>query len=169
MPIWLDNVHTHKPESWSADFLLPEAKEVLAAIGAFVLCFQKPVTQEDYAAIKGMMREVAKVVKEGFGGFEGAFDGVCLAVALKQDVVPHLEISEEEWEELGMELGFEVVDGEGKGKNEFGGWLSDISYFPVLFVSLNPSLSSLILSLHGCFLENFTSYMIGTLGYTSSH
>ena len=45
---------------------------------------------------------------------------VCLAVAMPQSITPYLEKSHEEWEELAMDYGFEYVDSEKKGKNEFG-------------------------------------------------
>lgn len=51
----------------------------------------------------------------GYGG-----DAVCLAVAMPQTITGGVEMENEEWEEVCMEYGFEFVDAEGKGKNEFG-------------------------------------------------
>lgn len=51
----------------------------------------------------------------GIGG-----DMVCLAVAMPQSITPYLEKAGEEWEEACMEYGFEYIDFESKGKNEFG-------------------------------------------------
>lgn len=68
--------------------------------------------------IKGLVKEVGKVVKEGCGW---NWEGVVLAVGLKQDVVPNLAVDAEEWEDFCREEGFEWVDGEGIGKNEFNG------------------------------------------------
>lgn len=51
-------------------------------------------------------------------GFAG--DNVCLAVAMPQSTVPYVQKSSDEWEELCMEYGFEYVDFEATGKNEFG-------------------------------------------------
>ena len=45
---------------------------------------------------------------------------MCLAVAMPQSTTPYLEKPTEEWEELCIEHGFEYVDSEAKGKNEFG-------------------------------------------------
>ncbi len=56
------------------------------------------------------------MVKEGCGL---SWDGVCLAVAMPQSTTPYLEKSDEEWEELCQEYGFEYVDFERKGRNEF--------------------------------------------------
>lgn len=67
------------------------------------------------------MEAVQEVVREGCGF---AWDGVCLAVGMPQSVVPCLERGFEEWEDLCREFGFEFVDFEGVGRNEFGGELS---------------------------------------------
>ena len=40
---------------------------------------------------------------------------------MPQSTTPYLEKSFEEWEELCMEFGFEYVDAEAKGRNDFGG------------------------------------------------
>ena len=51
-------------------------------------------------------------------GYAG--DMVCLAVAMPQSTTPYLDLEKEEWEETCLEFGFEYVDIEAKGKNEFG-------------------------------------------------
>ncbi|RAL59798.1 hypothetical protein DID88_000427 [Monilinia fructigena] len=79
----------HEPEIWSKEFLAPEAREVLTVLGAFI---------------------------EGCGY---TWDGVCLAVAMPQSTTPYLEKSFDEWEELCQEHGFEFVDFESKGRNEY--------------------------------------------------
>lgn len=60
------------------------------------------------------------MIKDGCGDY---WDGVVLAVGMKQDVVPNLEISDMEWEDVcgrfGPRGGFEWVDFEGVGRNEF--------------------------------------------------
>ena len=45
---------------------------------------------------------------------------VCLAVAMPQSITPYLEKTSEEWDDICMEYGFEFIDFEVKGKNEFG-------------------------------------------------
>ncbi len=40
---------------------------------------------------------------------------------MPQSVTPHLQIEGEEWEDTCMELGFEFVDTEEMGRNQFGG------------------------------------------------
>lgn len=118
LPIWLDEISLTSPSSWSTDFLGPEAAEVLAAIGAFIVIFRKPVTDADFTAIKNLLEEVGKVVKDGCGW---SWEGVCLAVGLRQDVLPNLKIDEDDFVDFCREHGFEYVDGEGEGKNEFNG------------------------------------------------
>lgn len=115
IPIWLDEVD--QPAVWSREFLAPEAREVLSVLGAFVICFRKPVSQNELAEIEALIEHTSKVCKEGCGL---AWDGVCIAVAMPQSNTPHLQKSNEEWEELCMQFGFEYVDFETKGRNEFG-------------------------------------------------
>ncbi|KAI9744788.1 MAG: hypothetical protein M1818_001713 [Claussenomyces sp. TS43310] len=130
IPIWLDEIADDDDEgaaagaaarSWSQEFLAPEAREVLRAIGAFVVAFRKPVTPRQLDGIRALLREVQRVVRQrqgrACGG--GGWDGVCLAVGLRQDVVPNLELDLEAWEELCREVGFEWIDVEAKGRNEF--------------------------------------------------
>lgn len=73
--------------------------------------------EKDANTIKETMCAIAKVIERacGFGG-----DMVCLAVAMPQSTTPYLEKGDDEWEEMCVEHGFEYVDYEAKGKNEFG-------------------------------------------------
>lgn len=75
------------------------------------------MTETDVSVIKETLQAIADVIEKacGYGG-----DQVCLAVAMPQSTTPYLEKSAEEWDELCMEYGFEFVDSEAKGKNEFG-------------------------------------------------
>jgi hypothetical protein len=50
-----------------------------------------------------------------------SWDGVCLAVAMPQTSTPYLQLEDEIWDDMCMECGFEYVDFEGKGENEFRG------------------------------------------------
>lgn len=70
------------------------------------------------------MKHVGEVVKEGCGM---VWDGVCVAVGMPRgevggDVVVR-GMKGEEWEELCQEWGFEWVDWEDKGRNEYSGML----------------------------------------------
>jgi hypothetical protein len=116
VPIWLDEITS--PSVWSSEFLAPEAKEVLTALGAFVICFRKPINEAELKDVRDLLERVCEVVKEGCGMM---WDGVCLAVAMPQSVTPYLEKSFDEWDELCQEFGFEFVDFENKGRNEYSG------------------------------------------------
>lgn len=116
IPIWLDEISD--ASVWSADFLAPEAREVLIVLGAFIVCFRKPINEEGLKEVKDLMEGVAEVVKEGCGLM---WDGACLAVGMPQSTTPYLEKTFDEWEELCQEYGFEFVDFESKGRNEYSG------------------------------------------------
>lgn len=87
-------------------------------LGALIVCFRKPVNEAALKDVKGLLENVAEVVKEGCGY---AWDGVCLAIAMPQSTTPYLDKSFEEWEEICQESGFEFVDFESKGRNEYSG------------------------------------------------
>jgi hypothetical protein len=112
---------------WATEFLAPEAREVLTVLGAFIVCFKKPITQADLLGTKALLENVAEVVKDGCGL---TWDGVCLAVAMPQGTTPKLEMSGDEWEDLCQEFGFEFVDFEGKGRNQYSGMLFPRSRIP---------------------------------------
>ncbi|CZT40774.1 uncharacterized protein RSE6_00425 [Rhynchosporium secalis] len=114
IPIWLDEISD--ASVWSADFLAPEAKEVLTVLGAFIVCFRKPIDEKALKEVRHLLENVAEVVKEGCGLM---WDGVCLAVGMPQSTTPYLEKSFDEWEELCQEYGFEFVDFESKGRNQY--------------------------------------------------
>jgi hypothetical protein len=116
IPIWLDEIT--EPQTWSAEFLAPQAREVLTVLGAFVVCFQRPIDENALKEVRALLENVAEVVKEGCGY---SWDGVCLAVAMPQSTTPYLEKSFDEWEEFCQEFGFEYVDFEDKGRNEYAG------------------------------------------------
>ncbi|KAF2106241.1 hypothetical protein BDV96DRAFT_508260 [Lophiotrema nucula] len=116
LPIWLDELPSPLSD-WAAEFSKPEAREVIQVIGAYIFCFRKPVKQDHVEVIKDGMKAIADIIEKhmGYGG-----DAVCLAVGMPQSTTPFLDMPVEEWEEACMEYGFEYVDFEAKGKNEFG-------------------------------------------------
>ena len=89
----------------------------MTALGAWIYCFRKPVTTQDVDTVKEALKAIADVIEKACGY---AGDTVCLAVAMPQSTTPYLELEKEEWEETCLEHGFEYVDSEAKGKNEFG-------------------------------------------------
>ena len=95
-------------------------------LGAFIVCFRKPIGKTALKDVKELLENVAEVVKEGCGY---SWDGVCLAVAMPQSTTPYQEKSFDEWEEICRESGFEFVDFESKGRNEYSGECSIYSLF----------------------------------------
>lgn len=115
LPIWIDEIAD--VSEWRAEFTKPEAREVVSVLGAWVFCFKKPVTDAEFDVVRASLQAIADVIERacGFGG-----DHVCLAVAMPQSTTPYLDKSAEEWDEVCMEYGFEFVDSEARGRNEFG-------------------------------------------------
>ncbi|KAL5120018.1 hypothetical protein ACEQ8H_002116 [Pleosporales sp. CAS-2024a] len=115
LPIWIDEIAD--VDEWRTAFTAPEAREVIAALGAWIYCFRKPVTEADQSTITETMQAIADAIDRacGFGG-----DQVCLAVAMPQTTTPYLDVSDQEWEEICADTGFEYVDFEQTGRNEFG-------------------------------------------------
>lgn len=103
--------------AWKSDFLTPDAAEVIRAVGAWVVCFQKPVSSKDTHMVQQALKAVSEVIEEACGSM---WDGTCLAVAMKQSVTPHLDLASEEWDNICADHGFEFIDAEGTGKNEYG-------------------------------------------------
>jgi hypothetical protein len=115
LPIWLDEI-TDVLE-WRTEFTKPEAREVVTVIGGWIYCFKKPVEAKDLDVIRDTMQAISEVIERACGY---AGETVCLAVALPQSTTPYLDKSSDEWDELCMEHGFEYIDSEATGKNEFG-------------------------------------------------
>ncbi|KAF2825846.1 hypothetical protein CC86DRAFT_382835 [Ophiobolus disseminans] len=115
LPIWVDEI-TDIAE-WRTAFTASEAREVIVVLGAWIYCFRKPVTTADLSVIKDTMQAIADAIERACG-FSG--DQVCLAVAMPQSTTPYLDMPSEEWEGLCTDSGFEYVDFEKTGKNEFG-------------------------------------------------
>jgi hypothetical protein len=132
LSIWVDEIVDI--EAWQTEFVKPEAKEVVSALGAWIFCFKKPLDEKELVRrrsspwntgiidtakdiTKQSIRAIAQVIKKACGY---SWDGTCLAIGMSQGITPHLQLEDEEWEEFCRELGFEYVDATTKGKNEFG-------------------------------------------------
>lgn len=116
IPIWIDDISN--TQDWRTEFMKPEAGEVVNVVGAWIYCFRKPIREEDTEGIKASIQAIQEVVEKACGY---GWDGISMAVAMPQSITPHLEKSAEDWEDLCRDFGFEYVDAEAKGKNEFGG------------------------------------------------
>ena len=64
------------------------------------------------------MRAISEVRDQGA---EYGWDGACIAVAMPKIVTPYLDLSFEEWEDLCRDFGFEFIDADATGRNEYGG------------------------------------------------
>ncbi|KAL7270940.1 hypothetical protein RUND412_006331 [Rhizina undulata] len=116
IPIWIDEITPEKEDEWALGYLTRDAKEVLKVLGGFIVAFRKP---QDAAALEGVKRAL-KAGHEVVKACGYAWDGVCLAVGMSQSLQPRLEMAADEWEEVCREFGFEYVDFEFKGRNEYG-------------------------------------------------
>jgi len=103
--------------AWGEEFKKEEAREVVTAVGAWIFCFRKPVRQSELDAIKDTVRAIANAIQKACGY---SWDGTCLAIAMPQSLTPHLPLTHEEWEDMCREHGFEYIDSEAKGRNEYG-------------------------------------------------
>lgn len=129
IPIWLDEIAS--PDVWKSDFLSEEAREVVKAVGAWVVVFRRGVasdTEGPEVAVDNddepfaLLAAVKDVIDQAHGG-DGIWDGVCLAVGLPSSIVgvkeggmtPE-ERSLETWEDLCLEYGFEYIAGDDRTK-----------------------------------------------------
>ncbi|KAK6503066.1 hypothetical protein TWF481_008102 [Arthrobotrys musiformis] len=114
IPIWIDEILS--ATEWSTAYSSSEAKEVRQVLGAIIYCFKHPGS-EDISELKDDLAGLQKVVKAC--GYH--WDGVCLAVTMpNRSVKSEGGKTVEEWEDLMMEFGFEFVDFEAKGRNDYG-------------------------------------------------
>jgi len=133
IPLWHDTLPCTVPSlsQWRTEWLAPEAREVVASIGAWVIGTPKPASTSDLDTLREILNTIQEVIEhhakvEGYGMGNEA---LLLLVGLPQPLTPRLEMGAEEWEDWGRECGgWEWVDGEVEGdkgeRNEFGGELS---------------------------------------------
>ncbi|KAF1346227.1 hypothetical protein BDV97DRAFT_379061 [Delphinella strobiligena] len=116
VPIWIDEVTDL--EQWRTEFMKPEAKEVIEAVGAWIYCFSRPATNDATTEIVGdtasiAMNTIEEIVEQACGY---SFEGTRLALDMSLSAPSDPEALEEQC----MEHSFEYVHLESKGKNEFG-------------------------------------------------
>lgn len=115
VPVWLDEVTD--VSAWKTEFRKDEAKEVIQAVGAFIFTFRRPLAQSDIDDVEAALKALSDVIEHS-GGY--GWEGMKLAVAMTQTKTPWLEKTHEEWDELCGAHGFEYVDFEAKGRNDYG-------------------------------------------------
>lgn len=107
-------------KAWETEFLKPEAREVVEAIGAWIYCFRRPWHGKIGEEVEDTLRAIQSVAEKhaGYGA-----DTVMLAVSIpdaragdnreKEDEV-------EEWSDVCMQYGFEYISYGARGRNEYG-------------------------------------------------
>ncbi|KAL1304220.1 hypothetical protein AAFC00_000640 [Neodothiora populina] len=112
LPIWIDEVSDL--EQWKNEFMKPEAKEVIEAVGAWIFCFSRPSGHDDKLGVSAQssMEAIGDVIENACGY---AWDGTRLAIDASR-TAGHKESLEEEC----MEHSFEYIHADATGKNEFG-------------------------------------------------
>ncbi|KAI6801726.1 hypothetical protein KC360_g3890 [Hortaea werneckii] len=120
VPIWVDEISN--VTEWKEEFLKPEAKEVVEAVGAWVYCFPKSANTQAHEDVEGVMKAIQEVVErhtEDLG-----LESLLLAVAVPEPgEASHpaaAEPSHDDWEDLCLPYGFEYIDYAAIGKNEYG-------------------------------------------------
>ena len=117
VPIWIDEIPD--VEAWKSEFLKPEAKEVVEAVGAWVYCFRRPKNGSIDGAIEQTMKAIQEVSQQhaGYGADVGT-----LAVALPagKALADSADTKHEDWEDICLQYGFEYIDYAAHGTNDFG-------------------------------------------------
>ncbi|CAD0114634.1 unnamed protein product [Aureobasidium uvarum] len=117
IPVWIDEITD--VEAWKADFLEPQAQEVVDALGAWIYCFDSGKQESAEEAtiseqVEKTMKAVSEVVEKACGIM---WDGTRLAI----DLTPSKkDKSTAVAEEICLDLGFEYIHMDATGKNEYG-------------------------------------------------
>jgi hypothetical protein len=117
VPIWIDEIAD--VEAWKSEFMKPEAKEVVEAVGAWVYCFRTPRDCAQKQAIEETMKAIFEVSEEHM---EYTANSLMLAVAMPRSAasVGQPGVEQDEWEDMCLKYGFEYIDSSARGVNDFG-------------------------------------------------
>lgn len=116
VPIWIDEIP--EIDAWKTEFLKPEAKEVVEAIGAWVYCFKNTSHDALVSELERTLEAIQEISEVHVG--DGA-DTVMLAVAMPSKTVGSTDrVKQEELEDVCIQYGFEYIDYSAKWTNEFG-------------------------------------------------
>lgn len=119
MPIWVDEI-SYIPE-WTTEFLKPEAKEVVEAIGAWVYCFRISAGDSPEKEVEETMKAIQQISEEHAGyGAESVMLAVAMPSGQASNGISAAQATKEDWEDACLEHGFEYIDYKTKGKNEVG-------------------------------------------------
>ncbi|KAI5250670.1 hypothetical protein E4T42_04854 [Aureobasidium subglaciale] len=117
IPLWIDEIGD--VEAWTAEFLKPEAKEVVQALGGWIYCFENGKKEDGDEVtiseeVEKTMKAVSDVVERACGMM---WDGTRLAI----DLTPtNKDKTTVVVEEQCLDLGFEYIHIDAEGKNEYG-------------------------------------------------
>lgn len=104
--------------AWKTEFLKPEAREVVDAVGALIYCFRKPDSAESTRDVESALQAIQDVWEEhiGYGG-----EAVMLAVAVPRTkgLVSLTDTDLGIWEDMCLQYNFEYIDYAAHGLNEF--------------------------------------------------
>ncbi|KAG9756105.1 hypothetical protein KCU73_g5080, partial [Aureobasidium melanogenum] len=120
IPIWIDEITD--VEAWKAEFLKPEAKEVVDALGAWIYCFDSSKQESENAGeevtiseqAEQTMKAVDEVVKKACGIM---WDGTKLAMDLTSS---NKGKRADAADEICLDFGFDYVHVDAEGKNDYG-------------------------------------------------
>ncbi|KAL8930634.1 MAG: hypothetical protein Q9208_000505 [Pyrenodesmia sp. 3 TL-2023] len=129
IPLWHDTIPSLP--SWENEWLAPEAKEVIQSIGAWVVVVEKPPAaapgdaNASLESIRTTLTTLHRVLSHHQQSSSYASTSIeeplLLAIGMPQPLRPLLAMSNDEWEDLCRECGgWEWIDNEATGKNEFG-------------------------------------------------
>lgn len=140
VPIWRDVITDLT--SWEQEFCQPEAAEVVRAVGAWVYCFEiSPASHaqdantdadadtdklpgiriaETEARLRRVLESLNKVIARACGPLED-WEGVRLVILDAGALKPVDTELFTQLEDLSLALGFEIVDINATGQDEFGG------------------------------------------------
>lgn len=122
VPIWVDEFSDAR--AWAAEFMAPEAREVVDAVGAWIYVYSKAAGGVINDEAQGAMESIQSIVHRHL---EDGPEPIMLAVARPQTTGGSLETSsgdasqvQEQCEDICSQFGFEYIDYGAKGQNEYG-------------------------------------------------
>lgn len=117
IPIWLDELRD--VNEWKSEFLKPEAKEVIEAIGAFAFCYQQTSGVNPADTITQATDAITNVINEQLGH---PGDAILLAIGVppsKNGAAIDPDIRNE-LDDITIDAGFEFIDYAATGTSEYG-------------------------------------------------